>query len=65
MKLEVVTIGTELVLGLTPDTNAAELGRVLAAAGRIASGHSADDREHRISGRDRPGWQRVGRLPRG
>jgi len=33
MKLEVVTIGTELVLGLTPDTNAAELGRALAAAG--------------------------------
>jgi nicotinamide-nucleotide amidase len=33
MKLEVVTIGTELVLGLTPDTNAAELGRALAAVG--------------------------------
>ncbi|HEY3279044.1 MAG TPA: competence/damage-inducible protein A [Gemmatimonadales bacterium] len=33
MKLEVVTIGTELVLGLTLDSNAAELGRALAAAG--------------------------------
>lgn len=33
MKLEVVTIGTELLLGLTPDTNAAELGRALAGAG--------------------------------
>lgn len=33
MKLEVVTVGTELVLGLTPDTNAAELGRALATAG--------------------------------
>ena len=33
MKLEVVTIGTELVLGLTTDTNAVELGRALAAAG--------------------------------
>ena len=33
MKLEVVTIGTELVLGLTPDTNAADLGRALSAAG--------------------------------
>ncbi len=33
MKLEVVTIGTELLLGLTPDTNAAELGRALATAG--------------------------------
>ena len=33
MKLEVVTIGTELLLGQIIDTNAAELGRVLAAAG--------------------------------
>ena len=33
MKLEVVTIGTELLLGQTIDTNAAELGRALAAAG--------------------------------
>jgi competence/damage-inducible protein CinA-like protein len=33
VKLEVVTIGTELLLGHTVDTNAAELGRALAAAG--------------------------------
>lgn len=33
MKLEVVTIGTELLLGHTIDTNAADLGRALAAAG--------------------------------
>ncbi len=33
MKLEVVTIGTELLLGQILDTNAAELGRGLAAAG--------------------------------
>ena len=33
MKLEVVTIGTELLLGQTIDTNAAELGRALAGAG--------------------------------
>ncbi|OLC04307.1 MAG: hypothetical protein AUH45_03665 [Gemmatimonadetes bacterium 13_1_40CM_69_22] len=33
MKLEVVTIGTELLLGHTVDSNAAELGRALAAAG--------------------------------
>ncbi|HEY7684605.1 MAG TPA: molybdopterin-binding protein, partial [Gemmatimonadales bacterium] len=33
MKLEVVTVGTELLLGLTPDSNAAEIGRALAAAG--------------------------------
>ncbi len=33
MKLEVLTIGTELLLGYTVDTNAADLGRALAAAG--------------------------------
>ncbi len=33
MKLEVLTIGTELVLGHTVDSNAAEIGRALAAVG--------------------------------
>lgn len=33
MKIELVTIGTELLLGFTVDTNAAELGQQLAAAG--------------------------------
>jgi nicotinamide-nucleotide amidase len=33
VKLEVLTIGTELLLGHTVDTNAAELGRALAAVG--------------------------------
>ncbi len=33
MKLELLTIGTELLLGYTVDTNAVELGRALAAAG--------------------------------
>ena len=33
MNVEVVTIGTELLLGLTVDSNAAELGQTLAAAG--------------------------------
>jgi nicotinamide-nucleotide amidase len=33
VKLEVVTIGTELLLGYTLDSNGAELGRALAAAG--------------------------------
>jgi nicotinamide-nucleotide amidase len=41
MKVEVVTIGTELVLGLTPDTNAAELGRALAATGAEVVCHVA------------------------
>jgi nicotinamide-nucleotide amidase len=33
VKLELLTIGTELLLGYTVDTNAVELGRALAAAG--------------------------------
>src|SRR5881398_2088923 len=33
VKLEILTIGTELLLGYTVDTNAAELGRAVAAAG--------------------------------
>jgi len=33
VKVELLTIGTELLLGHTVDTNAAELGRALAAAG--------------------------------
>lgn len=33
MKLEAVTIGTELLLGFTIDTNGAEVGRAMAAAG--------------------------------
>ena len=33
MKIELVTIGSELLLGFTVDTNAAELGQQLAAAG--------------------------------
>jgi nicotinamide-nucleotide amidase len=33
MDVEILTVGTELLLGLTVDTNAADLGRALAAAG--------------------------------
>ena len=46
MKLEVLTIGTELLLGYTVDTNAAELGRALAAAGAELT--------HRVTVGDRP-----------
>ena len=47
MKLEVLTVGTELLLGYTVDTNAAELGRALAAAGAEITRHTtvADRRE--------------------
>src|SRR3954466_15494796 len=49
VKLEVVTIGTELLLGLTPDTNAAELGRALAGAGAEVVRHvSVADRPDAI-----------------
>jgi len=41
VKLEVVTIGTELLLGQILDTNAAELGRELAAAGVEVVRHSS------------------------
>jgi len=49
VKLEVVTIGTELLLGLTLDTNAAELGRALAGAGVEVVRHvSVPDRPEAI-----------------
>jgi len=49
VKLEVVTVGTELVLGLTLDTNAAELGRALSAAGAEIVRHvSVPDRPELI-----------------
>jgi nicotinamide-nucleotide amidase len=41
VKLEVVTIGTELVLGQIVDTNAAELARALAAAGAEVVRHTS------------------------
>ncbi|MGE5801280.1 MAG: competence/damage-inducible protein A [Gemmatimonadota bacterium] len=49
MKLEVVTIGSELLLGQVVDTNAAELGRALAAAGAEVVRHvSVADRPEAI-----------------
>jgi nicotinamide-nucleotide amidase len=45
MELELVTIGTELLLGFTLDTNGAEIGRALAAQGiRLARRTSVPDR---------------------
>jgi len=52
VKLEVLTIGTELLLGYTVDTNAAELGRALAAAGAEIT--------RRTTVRDRPEAIRAG-----
>jgi len=49
VKLEVLTIGTELLLGYTVDTNAAELGRALAAAGaEVARRATVPDRPDAI-----------------
>lgn len=49
MKLEVVTIGTELLLGQIIDTNAAELGRALAGAGvEVVRRSSVGDRPDAI-----------------
>ena len=48
MEIELVTIGTELLLGLTVDTNGAEIARTLAAQGvsvtrRVSVSDRADE----------------------
>lgn len=49
MQLEIVTIGTELLLGFTIDTNGAELGRQLASLGiRVVRRTSVADRPDEI-----------------
>lgn len=49
MDLELVTIGTELLLGFTVDTNAAELGAALSAAGiRVVRRTTISDRPDEI-----------------
>src|ERR1043165_6941266 len=49
MNLEVVTIGNELLLGFTVDTNAAHLSRVLASVGaRVVRRTTVGDREAEI-----------------
>jgi competence/damage-inducible protein CinA-like protein len=61
VKLEVVTIGTELVLGQIVDTNAAELGRALAGAGAEVVRHtSIADRPDAIRAAVREALERTG-----
>ena len=61
MKLEVVTIGTELLLGQILDTNAAELGRALAGAGAEVVRHvSVADRPETIRAAVREALERTG-----
>jgi nicotinamide-nucleotide amidase len=61
VKLEVVTIGTELLLGQILDTNAAELGRALAAAGVEVVRHtSVADRPEAIRAAVTDALERTG-----
>jgi nicotinamide-nucleotide amidase len=61
VKLEVVTIGTELLLGQTVDTNAAELGRALSAAGVEVVRHlSVSDRPDAIRAAVAEALERTG-----
>ena len=61
MKLEVVTIGTELLLGQILDTNAAELGRGLAAAGvEVVRRSSVADRPEAIRAAVADALERTG-----
>ena len=61
MKLEVITIGTELILGYTLDSNGAELGRALAAAGvEIVRRTTVADRPDAIRAAVAEALQRTG-----
>jgi nicotinamide-nucleotide amidase len=61
VKLEVVTIGSELLLGQIVDTNAAELGRVLAAVGAEVVRHlSVADRPEAIRAAVAESLERTG-----
>ena len=63
MDCELLTVGTELVLGLTVDTNAADLGRALAAAGvRVLRRTSVPDDHEPIRDAVRAALGRTGLL---
>jgi nicotinamide-nucleotide amidase len=59
--IELLTIGTELLLGLTVDTNSAELGRALAGAGfRVVRRTSVTDQPDAIAEAARAALLRTG-----
>ena len=61
--IELLTIGTELLLGLTIDTNSAELGRALAGAGlRVVRRTSVTDQPDAIAEAARAALSRTGLL---
>jgi len=63
LKLEVVTVGTELLLGLTVDTNAADLGQMLAAAGvEIVRRTSVADRPEMVAAAVQDALERTGAV---
>jgi nicotinamide-nucleotide amidase len=63
VEIEVVTIGTELLLGLTLDTNGAEIARALAARGvRVNRRTSVADRPDEIRAAIADALQRTGAV---
>ncbi|HEU4682354.1 MAG TPA: molybdopterin-binding protein, partial [Gemmatimonadales bacterium] len=63
MDIELVTIGTELLLGLTVDTNGAEIARSLAAHGvRVTRRTSVADRNTEIRAAVSEALQRTGAV---
>jgi nicotinamide-nucleotide amidase len=63
VKLEVVTVGTELLLGYTLDTNAADLGTTLAAAGiEIVRRTSVADRADAVAAAVQDALDRTGAV---
>jgi nicotinamide-nucleotide amidase len=63
MNLELITIGTELLLGMTADTNGAEVARALAQAGvRITRRTSVADREEDIRDAVAQALERTGAV---
>jgi nicotinamide-nucleotide amidase len=61
MDVELVTIGTELLLGFTVDTNSALLGQALAAAGvRVVRRTTVEDREASVAAAVREALGRTG-----
>ncbi|MEO8031222.1 MAG: competence/damage-inducible protein A [Gemmatimonadota bacterium] len=63
MRLEAVTVGTELLLGFTVDTNAADIGRQLAAIGvRVVRRTSVPDQADAIESAVSSALQRTGAV---
>ena len=63
MEVELVTVGTELLLGFTVDTNSAEIGRALSAAGvRVVRRTAVPDESSAIRAAVRGALERTGAV---